>query len=225
MSGGGQIVGDGGGVGSAINTTIVSGNQSVGFLFGGTGTAINTIVGSGSHRNVAFLGGKGKVTSTRIDSGGIEDVASGGTTIATTINGGILELGTGAVASGAITFTTAGGTLQIGSTAMPTNVISGLAIGDVIDLLGVTYSSGGSATLMGNVLKVVEGGKAYQLHLDPKQVLTADAFTLSADSATGRKIVVSPDPAPPTVLSATSPQSGAYGIGRTVTFTLNMNRR
>jgi hypothetical protein len=107
---------------------------------------------------------------------------------------------------------------------MPTNVISGLAIGDVIDLLGVTFSSGGSATLMsGNVLKVVEGGKAYQLHLDPKQVLTADAFTLSADSATGTKIVVSPNPAPPTVLSATSPQSGAYGIGRTVTFTLNMN--
>ena len=163
-------------------------------------------------------------TSTRIDSGGIENVASGGTTIATTINGGTLELGTGAVVSGAITFTSAGGTLQIGSTAMPTNVISGLAIGDVIDLLGVTFSSGGSATLMsGNVLKVVEGGKAYQLHLDPKQVLTADTFTLSADSATGTKIVVSPNPAPPTVLSATSPQSGAYGVGRTVTFTLNMN--
>ena len=223
LSGGGQIVGDGdgGGVGSAINTTIVSSNQFVGF--GGTGAAINTIVGSGSHQNVAFLGGKGKVTSTRIDSGGIEDVTSGGTTIATTINGGTLELGPGAVASGAITFTSAGGTLQIGSTAMPT-VISSLAIGDVIDLLGVTFSSGGSATLMsGNVLKVVEGGKVYQLHLDPKQVLTADAFTLSVDSGTGTKIVVSPNPAAPTVLSATSPQSGAYGVDRTVTFTLNMN--
>ena len=108
---------------------------------------------------------------------------------------------------------------------MPTNVISGLAIGDVIDLLGVTFSSGGSATLMSsNVLKVVEGGKAYQLHLDPKQVLTADAFdSFRRTAATGTKIVVSPNPAPPVVLSATSPQSGAYGVERTVTFTLDMN--
>jgi hypothetical protein len=54
-------------------------------------------------------------------------------------------------------------------------------------------------------------------------VLTADAFTLSVDSGTGTKIVVSPNPAAPTVLSATSPQIGAYGVDRTVTFTLNMN--
>ena len=163
--------------------------------------------------------------STTILSGGVQDIAEeggAGTAVSTTIAGGAQIVGDGGGFFGAPG--TAGGTLQIGSTAMPTNVISGLAIGDVIDLLGVTFSSGGSATLMsGNVLKVVDGGKAYQLHLDPKQVLTADAFTLSADSATGTKIIVSPNLAPPVVLSATSPQSGAYGVGRTVTFTLNMN--
>ncbi|HEU0114592.1 MAG TPA: hypothetical protein VFQ80_07945, partial [Thermomicrobiales bacterium] len=225
ISRGSQFIGADGGVGSAINTVIVSGIQDVGFflVFGGTGTAVNTIVGSGSQQNVAFFG-KGKVTNTRIDSGGVEEVRAGGTTISTVINGGTLELGTGAIVSGAITFTSAGGTLQIGSTAMPTNVISGIAIGNIIDLLGVTFSSGGSATLMsGNILKVVEGGKTFQLHLDPKQVLTGDAFSLSADSGTGTKILVSPNPAPPVVLSATSLQSGAYGVGRTVSFTLNMN--
>jgi hypothetical protein len=97
---------------------------------------------------------------------------------------------------------------------MPTNVISGLAIGDVIDLLGVTFSNGGSATLMsGNVLKVVEGGKAYQLRLDPKQVLTADAFALSADSATGTKIVVSPNPAPPSCSAPLRRRAAPTGSG------------
>ncbi len=107
---------------------------------------------------------------------------------------------------------------------MPTNVISGLAIGDVIDLSNVAFSSGGSVTLgAGNILKVVEGGKTYNLHLNPSQNLSADTFTLSLDTGSGTKIVVSPNPAPPTVVSATSPNSGAYGVDRTVTFTLDMS--
>ena len=73
--------------------------------------------------------------------------------------------------------------------------------------LGLHSAAAAASTLMSsNILKVVEGGKTYQLHLDPTQVLTADAFALSADSATGTKIVVSPNPAPPVVVSATSPK-------------------
>ena len=45
---------------------------------------------------------------------------------------------------------------------MPTTTISSIVLGDQIDLAGVTFVSGGSATLKpGNVLQVVENGVSY----------------------------------------------------------------
>ncbi len=190
----------------------------------GVGTAIDTVIESGGLQDVALIGGTGTASATVIDSGGTENVFSGGTITGTTISGGMLQLGSGAVVDGGITFSGSGGMLEIDGTAMPTNVISGLVFGDVIDLPNVTFSSGGSATLgAGNVLNIVEGGKTYQLHLNPAQNLAADSFVPSLDAGSGTKITFEPNSGAPTVVSATSPESGAYGVGRTVTFTLDMS--
>jgi hypothetical protein len=76
----------------------------------------------------------------------------------------------GSAGRGPITFEGTGGTLTIDGTATPTNVINGFALGDTIDLTGVSFDSGGSATLeSGNVLKIVENGQTYELQLNPKR--------------------------------------------------------
>jgi len=225
ISAGAQFVGDEGGTGEATSTTIDSGaEQLVGYISGGVGVASNTTIERGGLQDVALVGGTGKTVDTVIDSGGTENVFGGGTISGTTISGGILQLGSGAVVDGGIVFSGSGGTLEIDGTAMPINVISGLAVGDIIDLPNVAFSNGGSATLeAGNILKIVEGGKTYELHLNPSQNLSVDGFTPSLDAGSGTKITVEPNPAAPTVVSATSPESGAYGVGRTVTFTLDMS--
>ena len=224
ISAGAQFVGEDGGTGIAIDTTILSGESKIVGFLDGVGTAIDTVIESGGLQDVALIGGTGTASATVIDSGGTENVFSGGTITGTTISGGMLQLGSGAVVDGGITFSGSGGMLEIDGTAMPTNVISGLVFGDVIDLPNVTFSSGGSATLgAGNVLNIVEGGKTYQLHLNPAQNLAADSLVPSLDAGSGTKITFEPNPAAPTVVSATSPESGAYGVDRTVTFTLDMS--
>ncbi len=98
-----------------------------------------------------------------------------------TIDEGTLELGSvGAAGSGAIAFGSGtSATLAIDHTAMPTNVISGFAIGDVVDLTGVAFDTHGSATLTsGNVLQVSENGNTYDLQLSP----TTGGFDLAADA-------------------------------------------
>jgi autotransporter passenger strand-loop-strand repeat protein len=69
--------------------------------------------------------------------------------------------------------------------ALPTNVISGLAPGDSIDL-PVGFDSGGSANVLsGNVLQVVDNGISYDLQLDPLQDFSKDVFQpLPADGTT-----------------------------------------
>ncbi len=108
-----------------------------------------------------------------------------------TISGGTLELSSAtAIGSGPITFASQSSgsveTLQVDSSTMPTNIISGFAVGDRIDLLGVTFSSGGGAVLgAGNVVTVTEGGQTYSLDFDPAQNFVNEAFTVSADGSGG----------------------------------------
>ena len=117
----------------------------------------------------------GTASGTLIGSGGEEEVQFGGTAFAPTVSGGVFDLGDGAVVSGAINFAGIGGTLQIDTTSMPTNVISGFAVGDIVDLTQVTFSAGGSAVLTsGHQLQVTIGGSSYDLQFDPAQSFSGD---------------------------------------------------
>jgi hypothetical protein len=74
---------------------------------------------------------------------------------------------------------------------MPTNVISGFAPGDKLDLAGVAFSSTGTVTLTsGNVLKITEGGTTYNLQLNPSQNFSEDAFALSSDGTGGTDVTM-----------------------------------
>ena len=65
-----------------------------------------------------------------------------------------------------IQFNGSGGTLKIDGTVMPSATISGLVLGDIIDLAGISFDSNGSTTaLSGNVLQVTEHGSSYFLHV------------------------------------------------------------
>jgi autotransporter passenger strand-loop-strand repeat protein len=130
---------------------------------------------------------------TLVMSGG--DAFTGDLTIS---SGSTLELTSASAAgTGPITFDPSGTdeTLQIDGTTMPTNVISGFAPNDTIDLQNVPFDPK-SYTLLEtsftsvpgyNVLQIVDGGP-YYLYFDPSQNFTG-GFKLSEDaSGTGTDI-------------------------------------
>ncbi len=155
------------------------------------GTASSATVETGGAQYV-YSGGI--AASTTIDSGGYLFIASGGAANGATISGGTLEVASGgSLGSGAITFAGQNGALQIDDTAMPSNVISGLAAGDVIDLAGVGFASAGSVTLQsGSVLQVVENGSAYNFQLNTLQNFSGENFHLLPDAISGTDIALGP---------------------------------
>ena len=133
-------------------------------------------------------------------AGGIELVSSGGSTGPVTIAGGQVELQAGSVASGGITFSGSGGQLKIDGTSLAGTTISSLVLGDSIDLAGVTFSSGGSATLLpGNVLRVTEGGSSYSLQLDQTPAVR---FSVSVDTGGTGTLVTTHADNPPVTTAA-----------------------
>jgi autotransporter passenger strand-loop-strand repeat protein len=104
-------------------------------------------------------------------------VESGGGAVAVVIAGGTLDVQAGGTVGGAVTFGGNGGVLQIDGAGLPTAptpvigaTVSGFAPGDAIDLTGVPFASGGSATFgSGNVPTISEGGQSYTLDFDPAQ--------------------------------------------------------
>ncbi|SED77800.1 autotransporter passenger strand-loop-strand repeat-containing protein [Rhizobiales bacterium GAS188] len=196
------------------------------------GTATNTrvdgiqVVSAGGTAISATLGGGeqdvyGTAGNTIVDSGGLEDIFSGGIASATTINGGTMELTSGGSAgSGPITFKGTGGMLKVDGTAMPNNVISGFALGDTIDLTGVSFSSGGSVALIsGNVLQIVENGQTYDLQLNPQQSFRGESFDLSADKSGGTNVVLDAPERPTLTVpsSLTVAAGGSIAMGISVT--------
>ncbi|NEV02921.1 hypothetical protein FNJ47_46555, partial [Bradyrhizobium sp. UFLA 03-164] len=186
--------------GGAIDHTTVSSGGMLNVLSGAT--AHNVSVSSGGTFNVA-----GAVTSNvAVFAGGTEIVSSGGSTGPVTISGGKVELQAGSIASGGITFASSSGTLVIDGTAMPSDIISGIVVGDTIDLTGVAFASGGSATVVsGSMLQVVEGGITYDLQLGQNPGV---GFTATQDSGTGTLITATP-PITPSVNVANYPSASA----------------
>ena len=134
-------------------------------------------------------------TGTLVFEGGGTLVMSGGDAFGgpVLLSGGTLELtSASAVGNGTIDFAqahTGEATLQIDGTTMPTNTISGLGFGDIIDLAGVSFDSNGTATGSGSTLQISENGSAYSLQLDPTVDYTGATFSLFSDNQSGTYIV------------------------------------
>ncbi|QOZ34391.1 AIDA repeat-containing protein [Bradyrhizobium sp. CCBAU 53421] len=189
ISGGTVNVSSGGAI---DHTTVISG----GVLNVQSGaTAHHVAVSSGGTFNVA-----GAVTNNvAVFGGGKEVVSSGGSTGPVTISGGLIELQAGSVATGGITFSGSGGQLKIDGTSLVGTTISSLVLGDSIDLAGLNFVSGGSATLLaGNILHVTEGASSFDLQLDTTPGVR---FSVGADSGTGTLVTTRADVAPVTSAS------------------------
>lgn len=139
-------------------------------------------------------------------------VVNGAETFGSAINisGATLEIGSSGTA-GAVPIILAGfgNTLQIDgatSASMPTNTISGLAPGDVIDLAGVGFSPSGSVVLTpGHVLQITENGTTYSLQLNS----SISSFQLAPDANVGTDIFIGPV----TSISTGHSSAGAVAAG------------
>ena len=164
-------------------------------------TAFNVSVSSGGSAYVA-----GALTSnTTVFAGGLEYVSAGGSAGATSIQGGTLEIANGGLLNGDVTFAGSGGILRIHGTTLPTGVISGLAIGNTIDLMDINFGSGGTVSLQsgGMILHIVENSVGYDLHLDGA-TSSALRFGLSKDSGTGTLVTLHTDLAPAVTVTSSS---------------------
>ena len=118
---------------------------------------------------------------------------------------GVVEVAAAAKIAGEIALAGDDATLRIDGGVLPTNEITGFGVGegvlglgedaannDVIDLANVAYDANWSAALgPNNVLEIEEGGKIYDLNLDPTLSYVGFGFALAADSAgTGTAITV-----------------------------------
>ena len=183
LSGGIEVVSAGG---SDTSATFSSG--AVQDVFG----SANTTILAGGFQVVES---GGRATSTTITNGGSATVASGGTTHNPTIDGfgAVLDLQSGAIVSGGVTFSGSGGRLDIHGSAMPSNTIFGFVSGDAFNLADVAFDSHGSAILVSsgsvqNQLQVTEGGRTYDLNLDPTQTFSNDFFHLASNGSGGTLI-------------------------------------
>ncbi|MCC8960436.1 hypothetical protein H8B02_45680, partial [Bradyrhizobium sp. Pear77] len=207
-AGGVENVFSGGVVNGAVGSgTAVSGG-TVNVFSGGaldhltvsSGGVLNIASGATAHDIAVSSGGALNLAGTTtsnvfVFAGGSEIVSSGGSAGAVTISGGVVELEAGSLASG-IAFSGSGGQLKIDGTSLAGTTVSGLVLGDSIDLAGLSFVSGGSASLLpGNVLHVTEGTSSFDVQLDQTPGVR---FSVSADSGTGTLVTTRADIAPVT---------------------------
>ncbi|MBR1315864.1 hypothetical protein JQ562_32880 [Bradyrhizobium sp. AUGA SZCCT0051] len=174
--------------GALDHLTVSSGGV---FNIAAGGTAHDIAVSSGGALNLA-----GTTTSNVfVLAGGSEIVSSGGSAGVVTISGGVVELQAGSLASG-IAFSGSGGQLKVDGTSLAGTTISGLVLGDSIDLAGLNFVSGGSASLLaGNILHVTEGASSFDLQLNQTPGVR---FSVGTDGGTGTLVTTRADVAPVT---------------------------
>ena len=129
---------------------------------------------------------QGTANASTVLRGATERVEAGGIAGATTIDGGMLDLKAGAISDDAITFS-GQGTLKIeqklvsGSSAFASQ-IKGIALGDQIDLSGLSYTSGATVTVSGSKLTVSNGAANETFTLADTSVTR---FGIAKDSSGG----------------------------------------
>ena len=125
--------------------------------------------------------------STTIGGGGIEVVAAGATAIGTTICGGGTENVLSGGAAIGVDFYGNGGLLTLGQPTCLSGIISGLAVGDIIDFANATITS---AVVSGtNVALTFAGGLTADLTL-AASLPAGDCFSLEPDGGGGSELVV-----------------------------------
>ncbi len=191
----------GGGAGQAFGAGLfIQGNQLVSLAPGaGQTLTIGDVIAdqtgsthqaSGTSADGTPLAGAGGLL---IDGAGTVVLAAANTfTGGTTLDGGTLEIGaSGTAGSGAIGFASNASTLRIDGAA-PANPIGGfIQGGDAIDLPGLAYTSGGSATLnpLTQTLTVTEGGASIALALTGAS--PNEQFAVAGDAGSGTLVKVS----------------------------------
>ena len=177
------------------NNYNVSGSDGNYYIVGGSGTDNIVISGSGSSyftpgsgTEAVTIKGGGYVKATGILTGSSTIGSSGSTLEITQPNAGTITFDPVPQVNGSAG---SGGTLIIDGTNFPTNgTISGLQIGDTIDLKDVSFSGGGAIGLTsGNILQVIEGGKSYLLRLGgTTSDYNSGSWRLSSDGHSGTNI-------------------------------------
>ena len=138
--------------------------------------------GDGSNSGGVLVNGVGTAVLSGINT------FTGGATIQ---NGGTLELNAHlAAGSGAINFSSGFGNLQIQASAFTngttfSNTVNHFVAGNVIDLTGLTFVSGASATVSGGLLKVISNGITNAVGLTSSD----NSFSVVRDSGTGSAVI------------------------------------
>jgi hypothetical protein len=139
-------------------------------------------VGNGTNVGNILVGDKGTVILSKANQ------FSGNSSIQ---NGGTLELNaSGAAGTSIITFGTGFGKLQIQSAALTnggtfSNTVNNFIAGDVMDMTGLTFVSGASATVSAGVLKVISNSVTNSVSLTS----SATGFAVIKDAGTGSNII------------------------------------
>lgn len=220
MSGGDQFV-----YGSAANTTINSGRQTINnggtatntTINGGeqlvsSGTASGTIINSGGEQHVSS---GGSAVSATINNGGVQDVRSSGTALDTTVNsGGLQNVLSGGTATGTVINSSGAQHVYQGATASG-GTISGANAHQMLygNSTNVTVNSGGyqsvqddgiatGTTVSGTGFQEVYGN-AISAHLQGgTQIVYADGTATGTDiNANGRQTVNSGGNASGTIIN------------------------
>ncbi len=115
-----------------------------------------------------------------------------------TVSSGVISLGAGATLSFAgevntgqtIGFGGGSGMLSIGDASAFYGTIAGFAVGETIDLTGMGFSAGGTASVKNGVLTVVENGETAALALTGS--FSKDVFHLGSDGVNGTDVTAVP---------------------------------
>jgi autotransporter passenger strand-loop-strand repeat protein len=167
--------------GTARFTVVSAGGAD--YVYSG-GVATGTTVSDGGTETVELFG---TVSASIIGSGGTETVIGGGTAGGTVLLDGASQYAdmfatvTGTVVS-------SGGTEVVYAGATVNGTI--IEAGGIVDLPGLTFTSGGTATVdpLTNILTVTEGGNSYQLTLTGSY--TNNLFQLASDATLGTLVTM-----------------------------------
>ena len=190
----------------AARSTTVSGGGSELVSSGGEALGVNLLAGGKLVDNGAVrFGGAGTLAGTLSGSGAVAQTAAGTLLLSgdgakfggeAVISGGTIELGaSGALGSGYVQFvapSTGSGVLQIDHADAPkaagsfANTLSNFAsAGEDVDLAGLAFHAGASATLAGSTLTLSDGGNAYSFKLAGN---TAASYAVVSDGHGGTLI-------------------------------------